>query len=159
MRRIMSCAAFLACAACQQTITAPAQVDTAAEIKAIEALEKSQMTAVDARDPAGASGVYADDAVFINEAGKVSRGRETIAGGFKAMLADPSVKLTYTPGPKTISATGDMAYAAADYTMSFTDPKTKKPVTVKGTNLSVWRKQADGSWKLAADSNPGAPAG
>ena len=35
------------------------------------------------------------------------------------------------------------------------DWMTKKPVTMTGTNLSVWRKQDDGSWKLVADSNPG----
>ena len=52
-----------------------------------------------------------------------------------------------------------MAYSTAEYTESYTDPATKKPVTIKGTNLSVWKKQAGGGWKLVADSNPAAPTG
>ena len=68
------------------------------------------------------------------------------------------MKIDYKPGAKSFSSSGDLAYSTAAYTESFTDPKTKKMVTMTGTNLSVWRKQADGSWKLVADSNPAAPA-
>ena len=158
MRKLLTCSAILACAACQQTITnAPPTADTAADAKAIEALEKTQMAAFEARDAAAASGVYSSDAVFIGDQGTLARGQSAITDGFKTLLADPAAKVTYSPGAKTFSAGGDMAYATADYTLSYTDSTTKKPVTVKGTNLSVWRKQADGSWKLVADSNPGSP--
>jgi len=159
MRTILGCAAILACTACQQNEAKPTGANTTADTQAIEQVEKAQMAAIAARDAAGAAGVYSDDALFLNEKGSISRGHDAIAAGFKAMLADPAVKLTYAPGPKTFSAGGDMAYSTADYTLSFTDPATQKPVTVKGTNLSIWRKQADGSWKLVADSNPGAPTG
>jgi ketosteroid isomerase-like protein len=58
-----------------------------------------------------------------------------------------------------VSESGDMAYSTAEYTETYTDSATKKLVNIKGTNLSVWKKQADGSWKLAADSNPAGPTG
>ena len=52
-----------------------------------------------------------------------------------------------------------MAYSTAEYTETYTDSATKKLVNIKGTNLSVWKKQPNGSWKLVADSNPAGPIG
>jgi uncharacterized protein (TIGR02246 family) len=106
----------------------------------------------------GATSPYSTDAVFIGDDGKAITGKQAIAAGFKEFLADPAMKIDYTPGAKSFSTSGDLAYSTASFTESFTDPKSKKPVTITGTNLSVWRKQADGSWKLVADSNPGASA-
>jgi uncharacterized protein (TIGR02246 family) len=160
MKTILTCAAIMACAACTQNAQAPAaKPDTAAETQAIEKVEQGQLAAIPARDQAGATSLYADDAVFISERGEASRGKEAIAAGFKAFLADPTMKIDYKPGPKTFSDDGTMAYSTADYTESYTDPATKKVVNLKGTNLSVWKKQADGSWKLVADSNPAGPTG
>jgi len=151
---------MLACSACTQQASAPAaKPDTAAETAAIEKLEQAQIAAITAHDQANATSLYADDAVFISERGEASNGKDAIAAGFKAFLADPTLKIEYKPGAKVFSDDGGMAYSTAEYTESFTDPTTKKPVTIKGMNLSVWKKQADGSWKLVADSNPAAPTG
>jgi len=159
MRIILTCAAMLACAACNQSATAPAKPDTAADTQAIQKIEEGQIAAITARDPAGATSLYADDAVFINERGVASRGKDAIVAGFKEFLADPTMKIDYKPGAKVFSEGGDLAYSTAEYTESYTDPATKKLVNIKGTNLSVWKKQADGSWKLVADSNPAGPTG
>jgi uncharacterized protein (TIGR02246 family) len=160
MRTILTCAAILACAACQKPATETAvKLDTAAETQAIEKVENAQLAAISARDAAGSTSPYSDDAVFISEEGTASRGKEAIAATFKEFLADPTMKLDYKPGTKSFSSGGDLAYSTAEYTETYTDPKTKQPVTVKGTNLSVWRKEADGSWKLVADSNPAGPTG
>ena len=156
MRAILTCAAVLACAACQQKAAeAPAKADTAAETTKIESVESGQIAAINQKNVDGATSLYADDAVFIGDDGKAVQGKDAIAGGFKQFLADPGMKIDYKPGTKTFSSSGDMAYSTASYTETFTDAKTKKPVTMTGTNLSVWRKQDDGSWKLVADSNPG----
>ena len=160
MRIILTCAAILACAACTQSATAPAaKADTAADAQAIQKVEEGQIAAITAHDVTGATSPYADDAVFINERGVASRGKEAIAAGFKQFLADPTLKIDYKPGAKVFSEGNDLAYSTAEYTESFTDPATKKVVNIRGTNLSVWKKQADGSWKLVADSNPAGPTG
>ena len=158
MRTIFITAAMLACAACQKTTAPKPSVDTAAENQAIEKVEKGQIAAIGQKSVDGATSLYADDAVFINERGEATHGKAAIESAFKGFLADPTLKIDYTPGQKTFSSAGDMAYSTASYTESFTDPKTKKPVTIRGTNLSVWKKQADGSWKVVADSNPAAAA-
>ena len=47
---------------------------------------------------------------------------------------------------------GDMVYTQGTYTMTMTNPKTKKPMTDKGKYLTVYTKQTDGSWKAVADT-------
>jgi uncharacterized protein (TIGR02246 family) len=160
MRRISTLVAFLMLGACRQDAVAPpVKVDTAAETSSIRALEDRQIAAINAKDAAGASGVYAKDAVFIGDNGEMTSGGAAIDASFKKFLSDPSMKIDYQPGAKTFSADGGMAYSTASFTETYTDPKTGKPVTVKGTNLSVWRKQPDGAWKLVADSNPAGASG
>ena len=160
MRTIIAFAAVATLGACQQQSAAPAaKSDSSGDAAAIRALEDTQAKAIAAKDVAAASGVYASDAVFIGQNGAVTRGAEAMAADFTQMLSDPGLQFEYTPGEKTFSADGSMAYATAPYTLTYTDSGTKKPVTVKGTNLSVWRKQSDGSWKLAADSNAGVITG
>ena len=158
MRTILICTALMTCAACQNAAAPVKAADTATEAQSIETAEKTQIDSIGQKYLAGATSLYADDAVFIGGDGSMTAGKPAITAQFEKFLADPAQKIDYAPGPKTFSSSGDMAYSTASFTETFTDPATKKPVTVKGTNLSVWRKQADGSWKLAADSNPGAPA-
>lgn len=158
MRIFLTCAAVLACAACQNTTAPAAGADTSSDTKAIEEAEHTQITSIGQKYLGGATDLYSDDAVFIGGDGEAVRGKDKIKAMFKGYLADPAQKFDYQPGQKTFSSSGDMAYSTASYTETYTDPKTKKAVTMKGTNLSVWKKQGDGSWKLVADSNPGATA-
>jgi ketosteroid isomerase-like protein len=45
------------------------------------------------------------------------------------------------------------------YSMTTSAPKGKKPVTDKGKYVTVFRKQADGTWKVVADvTNSDLPA-
>lgn len=158
MRTILIAAAFLACAACQQPAEKPAApVDTTADAEAIKAAEQSQIAAIQAKDGAKSAANYSDDAIFVEESGKVTQGSEAIKAAFAEMAKDPALAIDYQQGKTVVSSGGDMAYSTATYSFTVTDPKSGKPVTTKGSNLSVWQKQADGSWKLVADNNAGAP--
>jgi ketosteroid isomerase-like protein len=53
---------------------------------------------------------------------------------------------------------GDMIYSQGTFAMTTTDAKTKKVKTENGKYLTVYRKQADGSWRLAADAAVADPA-
>ena len=88
------------------------------------------MAAIAARDATGATAVYSDDAVFIDEKGAASRGKDAIGAAFKGFMADPTLKFDYHPGEKTVSTSGDMAYATAEFTETYTDPKTKQATTL-----------------------------
>lgn len=157
MRNTLALTALGMLSACQQqAVTPPAKADTHAASDAISMLENAQIAAINAKDPAAATTLYGDDAVFITNSGKTN-GKEAVVTFFKGFLNDPRVTIDYHPGTKMFSDDGTLAYSTATYVESYTDPTTKKPTTVKGTNLSVWRKQADGSWKLVGDANADAP--
>ena len=75
------------------------------------------------------------------------------------VLADPNISLTFTANSVDVAKSGDLAFTQGVYTMVTTDPKTKKAVTEKGTYLTAYKKQTDGSWKAVQDINtPEAPA-
>ena len=53
---------------------------------------------------------------------------------------------------QTSAKSGDMVYSEGTYTMTVTNLKTKKAMTDKGKFMTVYTKQADGSWKAVADT-------
>jgi ketosteroid isomerase-like protein len=58
-----------------------------------------------------------------------------------------------------VEVSGDLAYTQGTYSMTMTDPE-GIPATDKGKYLAVWKKQADGGWKVIEDIfNSDLPAG
>ena len=47
--------------------------------------------------------------------------------------------------------TGDTTIVRGTYSSSFTVPGTDAPMEDRGKTLNVWKRQADGSWKLHRD--------
>jgi ketosteroid isomerase-like protein len=87
--------------------------------------------------------------------------RPTAVNGKRWMLANPVPKttkrplLSWLPSFADISQAGDMGYTTGPWEFR-SDSKDEKPVAF-GNFVTVWRKQADGSWKFAIDlgiSNP-----
>ena len=102
---------------------------------------------------------YADDAILMVPGMPVMKGKEAIRAGLKMVLADPNVSLTFTPNSVDVAKSSDIAFSQGVYTMVTSDPKTKKPVTEKGTYVTTYKKQPDGLWKAVQDINtPEAPA-
>jgi ketosteroid isomerase-like protein len=72
-------------------------------------------------------------------------------------------KISYSAESVDVADAGDMAIYRATYDMTYSDPKTKKSITDHGNAVAGYKKQADGSWKIAwtifADEPaPAAPA-
>jgi uncharacterized protein (TIGR02246 family) len=159
MRMIIAAMVLGALAGCQKPAPESKPVDTDAEVAAIRQMETAQIKAIQMRDAAGSAANYADDAVFVNEDGKPVEGAPAIGEAFTAMVRDPALAFDYKQGRMVVSKGGDLAYSTATYSVTYTDPKTGKPATSTGSNLSVWQKDANGKWKLVADNNAGKPAG
>ena len=64
----------------------------------------------------------------------------------KAFASMTSGKLT----TNSVDVGGDYAIETGNYELTAT-PKGGKPVTEKGKYITVWKKQADGSWKIYRD--------
>lgn len=68
--------------------------------------------------------------------------------GFYAL---PGLSGTWQPTKVEASRSGDLAYSTGTYELSFNDPS-GKPVTERGKYLEIWRKRADGRWRMVAES-------
>jgi len=157
--RLAAIAAFTLQFGCTQA-PPPALPDTrAADEKAIRDGEAQWAKDFAAKDVEKNVAHYADDASLLMPNMAIRNGKDAIRGMFKGMFADPNFALGFGPTKVEVSKGGDLAYSQGTYTMTTTNPKTKKPVTEKGKYLTVYRKQADGSWKAVEDmTNADAPA-
>jgi ketosteroid isomerase-like protein len=86
----------------------------------------------------------------------IATGEQAIREMHKAMTSSPGFSLRWTPAKAEVSAAGDIGYTTGTYEATMANG------TEKGKYVTLWRKQADGNWKVAedifnADSVPQAP--
>jgi ketosteroid isomerase-like protein len=92
---------------------------------------------------------YADDAVEVPNGRAFLQGKENIAKTM-GFLDSPDNHLTWAPVGAGMAASGDLGYTYGTYEFSSKD-KDGKPVVNKGKYATIWKKQKDGSWKVALD--------
>jgi uncharacterized protein (TIGR02246 family) len=122
----------------------------AADQAAIRAAVIDWSKAAQAKDVDKAVSFYADDAKQFADKGPLVEGRDNIRTRWQQMLALPGPGLTFATTAVEVARAGDMAYEYGTYDFA-TNDKQGKVVDEKGKYVVVWKKQADGSWKVAAD--------
>lgn len=153
---IGTAALALTIAACEKDTHSPH--DPAAAKAAIAADEKAWMADLKARDLEALAGHYADDALFATSAAPAANGSTEIRRFLANALTDRNFQVTFASDKMDVAGSGDLAYSRGHFTERFTDPKSGKIMTQDGTYLEVYRKQADGSWKMVEDFAVGDPA-
>jgi len=122
----------------------------AADEATIRAASIEWAAAAQAKDAEKFVSFYADDATLMMEAAPDVKGiaalRETAAG----MMQDPNFALNFETTTVEVARSSDLAYELSTYSLTMSDPKTKKPVTQIGHGLVVWKK-IGGSWKALLD--------
>ena len=93
---------------------------------------------------------YSDDAVVLPPNGPSATTKEAIRKLWQDLLASPGFALSWKPTRVEVSKSGDMAHVSGTYEFSINDAS-GKPFNDRGKYLEVWKKQADGNWKCAAD--------
>jgi uncharacterized protein (TIGR02246 family) len=145
--------------ACTQAPPPPPPDTRAADEKAIRDQETAAAQAWSAKDGDKIAALYADDATLMLPNAPLMTGKAAIAPALKGALADPNFALTIQNTSVEASKGGDLGYVRGSYVVQQSDPKTKKAMTEKGNYVIVYKKQADASWKIVADTAiPEAPA-
>ena len=133
--------------------TPPPALDTRdADLRAVKEVEVAWVKDVATKDPEKFASYFSDDGSGLYPGMPILNGKQAIKTAMAPLLADPNFSLTFQSTRAEASKGGDMVYSQGTYTMTMTNPKTKKPVTDKGKYLTVYRKQPDGSWKAVADT-------
>jgi len=120
---------------------------SAADRAAVRATVDTFTARVLRADWAGASKMYAPGARFMPPNEKAVIGPAAIEKWMHSFPPLNSFVLTVD----TVAGSGDLAYTTGRYTMSFTPPGAKAPMTDAGKFLEVHVRQADGSWLNVAD--------
>lgn len=98
---------------------------------------------------------HEDGAMIQPRVGEV-RGRDEIRA-FMAGLDDPGTSLRWEPLRAEIAASGDLGWTTGTY-VSASVGEAGEAVRGEGRYVSIWRRAADGSWKVVMDlGNPTEP--
>ena len=133
-------------------------VDTAQVEAQIREAETKWNQAYAKRDAAAIAAMYADDAALASPDSDLADGKDEIGKSLSEVAGDRNFRLEFKADRVQVAESGDLAYTRGRYTMTVTDPRTNGPFISKGNYLTVWKKQADGSWKAVEDfATTGAP--
>jgi ketosteroid isomerase-like protein len=156
---LIGAAALAALAACSPPAATSPAADTSKDVAAIKAAEAQFNADYKARAADKlAAGNTADVIGYVPfaPAQKGPGDAKFIAADF---TADPALSVTLTPDRVEVAKSGDLGYAVGHFERDATNPKTHAVEHGTGGYVTVYRKQADGTWKPAAyAASPGPPA-
>jgi ketosteroid isomerase-like protein len=93
---------------------------------------------------------FLEDAVVLAPNEAMTAGKGAIRKMVGDMFATPGFAVKWQPTKVEAARSGDIGYSLGTYELSMNDPK-GRPMADRGKYVTVWKKQADGSWKVAVD--------
>lgn len=143
--------AALLAVACAQPKPAEMPDTRAADEAAIRAADADFVKAAAAKDLDKCMSLYADDAVFLSSSSPALVGKDNIRPVIQRMLAAP-MQLTINVASVDVARSGDLAMDRGTVEAAVMDKK-GKTTTQTSEYVLVWKKQADGAWKIVADTS------
>ena len=113
-------------------------------------LDAKWSAAAGAKDIDKTVSYYSEDAVVMPPNAPSAKTRETIRSAWKEMLTTPGAAIRWKATKVEVAKSGDLAYVSGTYEETMTDA-TGKPVNDHGKYVEIFKKQADGTWKVVAD--------
>src|SRR5439155_19410750 len=101
---------------------------------------------------------YSDNAVVMPPNASAATTKEAIRSAWKEMLTTPGAAISWKATKVGVAKAGDLAYVSGTYQETMTDASGKS-VNDHGKYVEIFKKQADGTWKVVADiGNSNLPA-
>jgi ketosteroid isomerase-like protein len=122
-----------------------------ADIKAIKDVEIAWVKTAATKDVDAFVAYYADDSAVLMPNAPLFTGKPAITESLKPLLTDPNFSLTFMATKVDVSKSGELGYTRGPYKMSFSDQRGNK-FEDEGKYLTIFRKQADGTWKAVEDT-------
>jgi len=134
--------------ACQPSAAPPAGLSDA-DRAAIEKVADDAVAIMNSAAPdldAYTRTYYAPDAVVLPPNAPVVTGEASIAAFLKSFPTITNFRFVLVH----VEGTTDMAWVQGTYSMTMT-PEGSAPIDDTGKYIEIWKKQADGSWKVVRD--------
>jgi ketosteroid isomerase-like protein len=128
---------------------APAPVDTAADVQAINALSDREIAAFSGENIPEIEAIFTDDVVLMPPGEPAIEGLAAGVAWAKSMYEVFSVVGSYSSTDVTVS--GDLAVQQLAGQLTMTPKAGGDSMTEEIKGIHVLRRQEDGSWKIAVD--------
>jgi len=116
----------------------------------VRAAENAFAASVQARDRAAFAAWIADDAAFVSGS-DVSHGRDAVVADWAVFFAEGGPTIEWHPEIVELTADGTLGLTRGPWTLRGKNAQ-GEPVERSGVFNSVWRRQADGSWRVTFDA-------
>lgn len=93
---------------------------------------------------------WSEDAVLIMPQGPAVEGQAALREVLKGAEGVPGFEVNWEPKEAYVSESGDLGYIIAHKYFKMPD-STGQPFTTFHREVTIWKKQADGSWKNVVD--------
>jgi uncharacterized protein (TIGR02246 family) len=114
---------------------------------AIEAAMKGYVADIRSNDAAKIASWWTEDAIYIDRNEPTVHGRAGLEDMLKGILGQMSVT-DASVEKDDLAVSGDLAYVIGRY-REVLQPQTGAVVDNRGRFVFIWKRQADGSWKIA----------
>jgi len=127
----------------------PADKKSAIE-QALRDLDAQWSASAGAKDLEKTIAFYSGDAIVLPTNAPAATTKEAIRNTWKNLLASAGLAIGWKTTKVEVAKSGDIAYTTGTYELTMNDAR-GKPINDRGKYDEVWKKQADGKWKVAAD--------
>ena len=123
----------------------------AADLAAIEKLNRADVAATLTQDLSALTSLWSDDAVNLGFPGPPVVGIKAMKEAYEKFRAGyPDFKvLKYAPDIKDVQIADGWAIEVGDFAGTYKISAKDNPVSTQGKGMRVLKRQSDGSWKLA----------
>lgn len=122
----------------------------AADAAAIRQADSSWSKTAESKQLEEFVGYVLDDAVVLGSNAPIVVGKQSISAMFRDEFALPGFTCKWQPEMVEAARSGDLGYSRGTYELSVHDPK-GNPIVDRGKYATVWKKQDNGTWKVALD--------
>ena len=108
------------------------------------------------RGAEGWASFFAADGVMIVP-GREVRGPDEIRAVMEQSFGDTTFTISWEPRRAEISAVGDLGYTVGRYETRRSDAD-DEPIIQRGTYVTIWRSNSEGTWQVVLDVGAPDPA-
>jgi ketosteroid isomerase-like protein len=148
--RLHDCMALAAYAVALSLTPSTLAAQNTQGVDAVRAADEGWLTVFAAKDVQKSVAFLADDGAVLAPNAPIAQGREAISKSFAGFFALPDLKISWHADKVEVAKSGELGYTSGTYQMTFNDPS-GKTIPDQGKYVTVWKKQADGTWKVLLD--------
>ena len=118
--------------------------------QALRDLDSQWSAAAAAKDLDKTVSYYSDDAIVMPPNASAATTKEAVRKIWGDLLVGPGVAISWKAIKVEVAKSGDIGFVSGTYELTMNDAS-GKPINDRGNYVEVWKKQADGKWKVAVD--------